>query len=245
VLADLDVWLDVFETRARASGAEVLWARDGDEVARLVVDIARRHGVTKAAKSKSMLSEEAQLNEALAAAGIRPVETDLGEYIVQLAGEKPSHIIMPAIHKTKEEIARLFADKVPGVMVMMPARATMPCGSVIVRGSHTKPGRIFDSSPNISWATSTLEVTMSLSTVSPRRSTTQGRRRRGRSVRSGSVHHGTTSASTAPKSNCPNDQDWLSKGHTTKSVALISGAGSRRCVQVFMACSPAPEEPVL
>ena len=110
-LADLDVWLDIFEERATASGAEVLWARDGEEVGRLVVDIARRHGVTKATKSKSMLSEEAHLNEALAAAGIRPVETDLGEYIVQLAGETPSHIIAPAIHKTLEEVEALFAKE--------------------------------------------------------------------------------------------------------------------------------------
>jgi L-lactate dehydrogenase complex protein LldF len=110
-LADLDVWLDIFEERARASGAEVLWARDGEEVGRLVVDIARRHGVTKATKSKSMLSEEAHLNDALAAAGIRPVETDLGEYIVQLAGETPSHIIAPAVHKTIEEVEALFAKE--------------------------------------------------------------------------------------------------------------------------------------
>lgn len=110
-LADLDVWLDIFEERATASGAEVLWARDGEEVGRLVVDIARRHGVSKAAKSKSMLSEEAHLNEALAAAGIRPVETDLGEYIVQLAGETPSHIIAPAVHKTIEEVEALFAKE--------------------------------------------------------------------------------------------------------------------------------------
>jgi L-lactate dehydrogenase complex protein LldF len=100
VLEDLDVWLDIFEMQAKASGAEVLWARDGEEICDLVIDVARRHGVTKAAKSKSMLSEEAQLNEALAAAGIQPVETDLGEYIVQLAGETPSHIIAPAVHKT-------------------------------------------------------------------------------------------------------------------------------------------------
>lgn len=110
VLADLDVWLDIFEERATASGSEVLWARDGEEVARLVVDVARRHGVSKAAKSKSMLSEEAQLNEALAAAGIRPVETDLGEYIVQLAGEAPSHIIAPAVHKSIGEVEALFAQ---------------------------------------------------------------------------------------------------------------------------------------
>ncbi len=109
VVDDLDVWLEIFEERARVSGAEVLWARDGDEVARLVVDIAQRHGVTKAVKSKSMLSEEARLNEALGAAGVRPVETDLGEYIVQIAGETPSHIIAPAVHKTIGEVEALFA----------------------------------------------------------------------------------------------------------------------------------------
>jgi len=109
VLADLDVWLEIFEERASASGAEVLWARDGKEICDLVIDVARRHGVTKATKSKSMLSEEADLNAALAAAGIRPVETDLGEYIVQLAGEAPSHIIAPAVHKSIDQVEALFA----------------------------------------------------------------------------------------------------------------------------------------
>ncbi|WP_265944911.1 lactate utilization protein B [Dechloromonas sp. A34] len=111
VLADLDVWLAIFEDNARASGAEVLWARNGEEICERVIEVARRHGVTKATKSKSMLSEEAGLNEALAAAGIRPVETDLGEYIVQLAGEAPSHIIAPAVHKTIEEVESLFAKE--------------------------------------------------------------------------------------------------------------------------------------
>ncbi|MFZ2268766.1 MAG: lactate utilization protein B [Azonexus sp.] len=111
VLDDLDVWLEIFEARATASGAEVLWARDGEEIGKLVVDVARRHGVRKVTKSKSMLSEEAQLNAALAAAGIRPVETDLGEYIVQLAGETPSHIIAPAVHKSIEEVEALFAKE--------------------------------------------------------------------------------------------------------------------------------------
>lgn len=110
VLSDLDVWLELFETQAKATGAEVLWAQDGAEICDLVIDVARRHGVTKATKSKSMLSEEAHLNEALAAAGIQPVETDLGEYIVQLAGETPSHIIAPAVHKTLDEIADLFTQ---------------------------------------------------------------------------------------------------------------------------------------
>ena len=109
VVDDLDVWLDIFEARARASGAEVLWARDGDEIRSHVLAIAAGYGVAKAVKSKSMLSEEAGLNEALAAAGIRPVETDLGEYIVQLAGEAPSHIIAPAVHKTIHEVEALFA----------------------------------------------------------------------------------------------------------------------------------------
>ena len=110
VLENLDVWLETFEERARSRGAEVLYARDGAEVGRLVVDIARRHGVTKAVKSKSMLSEEAGLNEALATAGVVPVETDLGEYILQINdNEAPSHIIAPVFHKSKEEVAELFA----------------------------------------------------------------------------------------------------------------------------------------
>ena len=110
-LSDLDVWLEIFEENARARGAEVLWARDGAEICDLVIDVARRHGVKKVTKSKSMLSEEAQLNGALEAAGIEPVETDLGEYIIQLAGEAPSHIIAPAVHKTLAEVEALFAEK--------------------------------------------------------------------------------------------------------------------------------------
>jgi L-lactate dehydrogenase complex protein LldF len=110
VLADLDLWLERFEANAAARGATVLWARDGAEACRLIVDIAKKHGVTKATKSKSMLSEEAGLNQALEAAGIQPVETDLGEYILQINdNEPPSHIIAPVVHKSKEEIADLFA----------------------------------------------------------------------------------------------------------------------------------------
>jgi L-lactate dehydrogenase complex protein LldF len=110
VLADLDLWLEKFEANATASGAKVLWAKDGAEACRLIVDIAMHHGVKKATKSKSMLSEEAGLNQALEAAGIQPVETDLGEYILQINdNEPPSHIIAPVVHKSKEEIADLFA----------------------------------------------------------------------------------------------------------------------------------------
>ncbi len=106
---NLDLWLERFEQEATKRGAQVMWARDGAEICRLAVDIARRHGVKKAIKSKSMLSEEAGLNAALEAADVQPVETDLGEYILQINdNELPSHIIAPAIHKTKEEVAELF-----------------------------------------------------------------------------------------------------------------------------------------
>lgn len=110
VLAELDQWLLRFETQVSQRGGQVRWARNGAEVARQVIDIARQHGVKKATKSKSMLSEEAGLNEALEAAGIAAIETDLGEYIIQLAKETPSHIIAPAIHKNKEEVADLFHE---------------------------------------------------------------------------------------------------------------------------------------
>jgi L-lactate dehydrogenase complex protein LldF len=110
VLKDLDVWLETFERNAQASGATVLWAQDGAEVCRHVVEIAHRHGVRKAIKSKSMLSEEADLNRVLAAAGVQPVETDLGEYILQINdNEPPSHIIAPVMHKSAGEVADLFA----------------------------------------------------------------------------------------------------------------------------------------
>ncbi|HEX5803525.1 MAG TPA: LutB/LldF family L-lactate oxidation iron-sulfur protein [Azospira sp.] len=110
VLENLDVWLELFEAKAQARGATVLWAKDGQEICEHVIAIAQRHGVKKAAKSKSMLSEEAQLNAALTAAGIQPVETDLGEYILQIAdNEAPSHIIAPAAHKNLDEVADLFA----------------------------------------------------------------------------------------------------------------------------------------
>lgn len=108
-LAQLDVWLDTFERNATAHGATVLYAQTHEEAARLIVDIGRRHGVRKATKSKSMVSEEVGLNAALSAAGITPVETDLGEYILQINdNESPSHIIAPVIHKDKDEISDLF-----------------------------------------------------------------------------------------------------------------------------------------
>ena len=109
-LANLDAWLLRFEEEATRRGVKVLWAKDAEEIRRHVLEICARHGVKKAIKSKSMVSEEAGLNEALEANGVTPVETDLGEYIIQLAKEPPSHIIAPAIHKDKEQVSDLFAE---------------------------------------------------------------------------------------------------------------------------------------
>ncbi|MEK9721618.1 MAG: lactate utilization protein B, partial [Quisquiliibacterium sp.] len=109
-LANLDVWLERFEQQATARGATVLFAETPADAARLVVEIAKKHGVKKVTKSKSMVSEEMALNRALEAAGIEPVETDLGEYILQInQNEPPSHIVAPVVHKSKDEVSDLFA----------------------------------------------------------------------------------------------------------------------------------------
>jgi L-lactate dehydrogenase complex protein LldF len=109
-LDDLDVWLEMFERNATARGAAVLWAETPADINRLVLEIAFRHGVARIIKSKSMVSEESALDHALEAAGLEVVETDLGEYILQINGyEPPSHIIGPALHKSKEEVSDLFA----------------------------------------------------------------------------------------------------------------------------------------
>ncbi len=100
--------LEEFERRAAASGITVHWARDAAEHNHVVRDILTAAGVKRVAKSKSMLTEECGLNPFLAAAGIEVVDTDLGERIVQLAGEPPSHIVLPAIHWKKEEVGALF-----------------------------------------------------------------------------------------------------------------------------------------
>jgi L-lactate dehydrogenase complex protein LldF len=109
-LAHLDAWLERFEQEATARGTTVLWAETPEDASRLVVEIARRHGVQKVTKSKSMVSEEMALNRHLEAAGVKVVETDLGEYILQINdNEPPSHIVAPVVHKSKDEVSDLFA----------------------------------------------------------------------------------------------------------------------------------------
>jgi L-lactate dehydrogenase complex protein LldF len=108
-LDDLDVWLTIFEENARARGATVLYAQTPADVNALVLEIAKRHDVRKIIKSKSMVSEESGLDHAIEGAGLTVVETDLGEYILQINNyEPPSHIIGPALHKSRAEVADLF-----------------------------------------------------------------------------------------------------------------------------------------
>ncbi len=111
VLSRLDDYLIEFEAQAQANDVHVHWARDAAEHNQIVFDILQKHQVTRVVKSKSMLTEECHLNPFLEQRGIEIVDTDLGERIVQLAGEPPSHIVMPAIHFKKEEIGLLFHQK--------------------------------------------------------------------------------------------------------------------------------------
>ena len=110
VLDDLDTWLDRLQAKLESLGITVHRAAGPDEAQRIVLEIARAEGVKLAVKSKSMATEEVHLNAALEADGIEVVETDLGEYIIQLAHEMPSHIIAPAVHKTVPQVAKLFTE---------------------------------------------------------------------------------------------------------------------------------------
>ena len=108
VLANLDHYLEIFERNVIARGGHVHWARDGAEACDIVMRLCREAGATMVTKGKSMVAEEIGLNDVLDASEIERVETDLGEYIVQLRDEPPSHIIVPAVHVTKDGIADTF-----------------------------------------------------------------------------------------------------------------------------------------
>lgn len=108
VLAHLDIYLERFEAKVVAQGGIVHWCRDADEVRTTVLAICRAAGARTATKSKSMITEEIALNDHLEANGIEPIETDLGEYIIQLRHEHPSHLIAPAIHLNKNQVEATF-----------------------------------------------------------------------------------------------------------------------------------------
>jgi iron-sulfur cluster protein len=113
VAAHRPQYLEQFITNAEASGATVYLAKTAADANKYIAELAKSRGVKLAAKSKSMASEETHLNQALESAGVEALETDLGEWIIQLAGQRPSHMVMPAIHMFKEEVAELFS-KVTG-----------------------------------------------------------------------------------------------------------------------------------
>ncbi|MBV40601.1 MAG: iron-sulfur cluster-binding protein [Rhodospirillaceae bacterium] len=107
-LANLDFYLRRYEEQVTASGGHVHWASTSHDACRIATDICRRANAKKIIRGKSMIGEEVGINDALEEAGFETVETDLGEYILQLAKEPPSHIVAPAIHKSKDEISDLF-----------------------------------------------------------------------------------------------------------------------------------------
>jgi len=109
-LENLDFYLEAFEARVREAGGTVHWAADPAEAQQIVLDICRSLDARTVTKGKSMIAEEIGLNEFLEANGIAPVETDLGEYIIQLRHEPPSHIIAPAIHVLKNQVAEAFHE---------------------------------------------------------------------------------------------------------------------------------------
>ena len=132
-LANLPRLLTQLEANLTANGVTVHWAENADDANAIALQIAQRVNAKHIIKGKSMVSEEIGFNHAMEAAGIEALESDMGEYIVQLAGEGPSHIIMPAIHKTKQEIAQLFADEVPGVAYTEDVDALIQIGRRVMR----------------------------------------------------------------------------------------------------------------
>jgi L-lactate dehydrogenase complex protein LldF len=111
VIDHLDEYLIEFESNFKKRGGKVIWAPNKKEAVREIINILRQRGAKLVVKSKSMISEEIELNDFLEKYKIESVETDLGEFIVQIAGERPYHIVTPAMHKSKEDVARLFNEK--------------------------------------------------------------------------------------------------------------------------------------
>jgi len=108
VLKHLDLYLEAYEAKVVASGGHVHWAESAEDARRIVTEICKALGAKTVTKGKSMITEEIALNDHLESQGLIPVETDLGEYIIQLRGEHPSHIVAPAVHLTKEQVAGDF-----------------------------------------------------------------------------------------------------------------------------------------
>ncbi len=108
VLDHLDIYLERYEAKVQAAGGHVHWAATAEEARAIILDICRKADARVVTKGKSMISEEIELNHHLEAHGIQPVETDLGEYLIQIRNEKPSHIIAPAVHLTRDQVEADF-----------------------------------------------------------------------------------------------------------------------------------------
>ncbi len=132
-LAHLPRLLEQLEAKLTGNGIQVHWAQTPAQANAIALEIARRVDAKSIIKGKSMVSEEVGFNHAMQEAGIDALESDMGEYIVQLAHEAPSHIIMPAIHKTKQEIASLFAQELPGVSYTEDVDALIQIGRRVLR----------------------------------------------------------------------------------------------------------------
>lgn len=124
-IEELDKHLETFEKNFSSRGGKVLWANDGAEALQQIIGICKQHHTTQIVKSKSMVTEEIHLNKFLEEQGIESVETDLGEYIQQLDGEAPYHIVTPAMHKSKEDVARLFHNKLGTPANLSPTELTL------------------------------------------------------------------------------------------------------------------------
>jgi L-lactate dehydrogenase complex protein LldF len=133
---NLDSMLETFERNFQARGGRVIWAEDAAGAQAAILDICRQKNCRSVVKSKSMATEEIHLNDCLEAAGIESVETDLGEYIQQLDGEPPYHIVTPAMHKSKEDVARLFTEKLDTPPGLSPEQLTLVARERL-RGKYT------------------------------------------------------------------------------------------------------------
>ncbi|MCP5162728.1 MAG: iron-sulfur cluster-binding protein [Hahellaceae bacterium] len=132
-LAKLPDLLEQLENRCTSQGIRVHWAETADEANRIILGIAQQRKARLMVKGKSMVSEEIDLNHFMALQGIRCLESDMGEYIVQLAEETPSHIIMPAIHKNTAQIARLFHERIPATDYTEDVDALIGIGRKVLR----------------------------------------------------------------------------------------------------------------
>lgn len=124
-IENLDRYLEQFEKQFTQNGGKVIWAEDARAANEAVLEICKNHGATQVVKSKSMVTEELHLNDFLAQHQIESVETDLGEYIQQLDGEPPYHIVTPAMHKSKEDVAKLFHQKLGVEPNLTPSELTL------------------------------------------------------------------------------------------------------------------------